>query len=960
MTPPKLVQAQAGNVPSATAYTYDQAGRQTAAIAYAAGSPTWQTTTSYGGNFVTTVPPSGGTATTTVTDARGNTTDLIQYHTGQPADYLNDPPSDYSDTSYTYYPNGRKATQADPAGNTWSWKYNLLGDQTQASDPDTGNSSSTYDNAGQLLTATDARGKQTTTTYDADGRVTATYDTTRTQTLSSANQLTGHTYDTLKKGLPTATTSYSGGDTYTSTVLAYNTMAEPSATRVTLTGEGTTLVPAAGLVTSYGYSITGRLQGHQDPASGGLPAETITTGFDQFGEPTSLTGSGGVSADYVYATGYSEYGQPLQYTFGGTTNGVAATMTYDPQTRNLTNVQTTDSTTSGYVDSLSYGYSNSAVSTGAGLVTGITDKQNAGAVTDTQCFAYDYAQRVQAAWTATDGCAATPSPGNSASVGGPVAPYWQSWTYDAAGDRVTQTDHDTSGTTANDTTTAYSYPAPGSATDQPHTLTGTTATGPGAAGDTASYAYDAAGNTTSVTGGAAGSQVLTWNSQDKLAADQTSAGTTSYVYDASGNVVVRRDPGQTTFYMGDEQIVLNTGAGTVSGTRFYSIGGTTIAARTSAITVNYLIPDRQGTDLLAVNATTQAVTRRQYLPFGAARGAVPAAWPGDRGYVGGSADTATSMETLGARQYDPATGRFLSADPVFEASDPQQVGGYDYAGNNPVTGSDPTGLMFVAPGGGGGCPSSVSGCPGYHAHSSSGGGGGGGCGFLGLGCVARAINTGGNWLNRQAANLGGGVINGMSDFSEFAATPWRWFESQMLNSMPTGMTPSGQLTFNNHAGDRVWKPARSPFHIGDPRSIAYKVGYYGWPLLLPPAAEDDGPALLGENTAAGGGADNVVNGVRLARQLARQSAESVFTSTGDLDPSVIADSNLIIPGSKLGNKGLIDALTSDGSNIADWGKYRTPNFQSPYGDFQVHFYMNRVTGTVDYGYDYKVIFNGPR
>jgi RHS repeat-associated protein len=131
------------------------------------------------------------------------------------------------------------------------------------------------------------------------------------------------------------------------------------------------------------------------------------------------------------------------------------------------------------------------------------------------------------------------------------------------------------------------------------------------------------------------------------------------------------------------------------------------------------VPDRQGTDLLAVNASTQAVTRRQYLPFGAARGAVPAAWPGDRGYVGGSADTATGLETLGARQYDPATGRFLSADPVSEASDPRQVGGYDYAGNNPVTGSDPTGLMFVAPGGGG-CPSSVSGCPGYRARSGGG------------------------------------------------------------------------------------------------------------------------------------------------------------------------------------------------------------------------------------------------
>ncbi|HUZ37143.1 MAG TPA: hypothetical protein VMV17_12515, partial [Streptosporangiaceae bacterium] len=220
-----LVQAQAGQVPSATGYTYDGDGRQIASTAYALGTQTWQTTTTYGGNFVTTVPPAGGVATTTVTSARGETTDLIQYHSGQPADYVNDSPSAYDDTKYTYYPNGQEATQTDPGGNTWSWHHNLLGDKTEATDPDAGTSTFTYDNAGQQLTSTDSRGKQVTTSYDADGRVTATYDTTSAQTLSSSNQLTGYVYDTLKKGYLTSSTSYSGGDTYTYSVLAYNTMA---------------------------------------------------------------------------------------------------------------------------------------------------------------------------------------------------------------------------------------------------------------------------------------------------------------------------------------------------------------------------------------------------------------------------------------------------------------------------------------------------------------------------------------------------------------------------------------------------------------------------------------------------------------------------------------------------------------------------------------------------------------
>ena len=323
-----------------------------------------------------------------------------------------------------------------------------------------------------------------------------------------------------------------------------------------------------------------------------------------------------------------------------------------------------------------------------------------------ECVTYDYARRLSQAWTATDQCAATPGSGSSATVGGP-SPYWQSWTYDAAGDRLTETSHDTTGNTGNDTTTTYTYPAGGSATDQPHTLSATNATGPAAAANTASYTYDPAGNTTSITGGSTGNQTLAWTDQDQLASDTTASGSSSYVYDANGNLVIRRDPGQTTMFFGDEQIMLNTTTNTLTATRYYSIGGTTIAARSSIagggyIDPVYLIPDRQGTDQLTVDSATYAVTRRQYLPFGAARGTPPTTWPGgDRGYVGGTPDASTSLENLGAREYDPTSGRFLSADPVFEGGDPTQMGGYDYAGNDPVTASDPTGLCPADKCGGG-------------------------------------------------------------------------------------------------------------------------------------------------------------------------------------------------------------------------------------------------------------------
>lgn len=60
--------------------------------------------------------------------------------------------------------------------------------------------------------------------------------------------------------------------------------------------------------------------------------------------------------------------------------------------------------------------------------------------------------------------------------------------------------------------------------------------------------------------------------------------------------------------------------------------------------------------------------------------------------------TVTGLTQLGARAYDPALGKFLSVDPVLDLNDPQQNNGYSYSHNNPVTKSDPSGLIPWAPG----------------------------------------------------------------------------------------------------------------------------------------------------------------------------------------------------------------------------------------------------------------------
>ncbi|MFJ3926262.1 RHS repeat-associated core domain-containing protein [Streptomyces sp. NPDC090022] len=57
-------------------------------------------------------------------------------------------------------------------------------------------------------------------------------------------------------------------------------------------------------------------------------------------------------------------------------------------------------------------------------------------------------------------------------------------------------------------------------------------------------------------------------------------------------------------------------------------------------------------------------------PFGVPRGTQSAKWAGTKGFVGGTID-ATGLTHIGAREYDPTTGRFVSVDPMLEAERPR-------------------------------------------------------------------------------------------------------------------------------------------------------------------------------------------------------------------------------------------------------------------------------------------------
>jgi RHS repeat-associated protein len=86
-----------------------------------------------------------------------------------------------------------------------------------------------------------------------------------------------------------------------------------------------------------------------------------------------------------------------------------------------------------------------------------------------------------------------------------------------------------------------------------------------------------------------------------------------------------------------------------------------------------------------------AAVRKPVDPYGNPLSAAPSTWPDAHGFLDKPLDQVTGLTDVGARKYDASIGRFISRDPLTEPSDPTQLNGYAYGGDNPVNQADPTG-----------------------------------------------------------------------------------------------------------------------------------------------------------------------------------------------------------------------------------------------------------------------------
>lgn len=113
---------------------------------------------------------------------------------------------------------------------------------------------------------------------------------------------------------------------------------------------------------------------------------------------------------------------------------------------------------------------------------------------------------------------------------------------------------------------------------------------------------------------------------------------------------------------------------------------------------------------------------------------------------------------------------------------------------------------------------------------------------------------------------------------------------------------------------------------------------------------------VGESAARAGAAGRPADALRLSTQLAYEEAGILTRGGNALTKEAVRSSREIpISGGKLTNPAVVKELTSDGSRIEDWGKFTTQTIVLPSGQrSQIHYYMNKVTGKLNFNIDFKV------
>jgi RHS repeat-associated protein len=558
---------------------------------------------------------------------------------------------------YTHNASGHVVAETTPSGRVTTYARDALHRVTHTVDPLHQTNAVAYDMRGRVIARTDAEGRVTQFGHDAVGRLTSV-------TLPD-DSVTAYEYDAL--GTLAQLTDASGNVW----VFTNSPMGRPLS-----------LTDPLERTTRRSYDLFGRLQEVVYPDD---VVQTIR--MDAAGQPTNVVfaGAGAMSIAYTYdEAGHVVQADEILFTrdpFGRIAGlrdgGVDFGATYDPAGR-LASVTYADG-------ALTVTYQYATGENGTGLLTNLYDQLTGTAI----AFAYDEDLRlvstmlpngetIQRTWDDADRLARIQS-GAHVDV---------ELSRDAAG-RITQTRLTAPLTSTNALILSR---------------TDTFTTDAAAQIDSEGFAYDVRGRLIESPAG-----TFAYDAASRVAA-HTHTVSAVLTYDAYGNVATREQGGDMIRYYhhhaiataplvaerdGEDGPYLRYYIWTPAGELLYMID----AANDNSVYFYHFDP--VGSTLALTDTNGLVTDAWAYDPHGlilarSGSNPQPFTYVGQRGV---RQENASGLYQMRARWYDATLARFLTPEPIWpQLDDPIQINPYQYAGNEPVRLSDPSGLSVFTDG----------------------------------------------------------------------------------------------------------------------------------------------------------------------------------------------------------------------------------------------------------------------
>lgn len=572
---------------------------------------------------------------------------------------------------YSYSPIGLLVSATDPLGTVTTFGYDNLGNQTSAvRDVGLGHlnqiTSFRYNTKGDLIYVADARGNTTTNAFDANRRLALTTNPSGLTTVFSYDQ-NGQIIQTQKSA--NQVTLRTTKSTYTPTgKVAASTDANGNTTNLSydLVDRLASVTDPMGRVTSYGYDALSRQISVSNPAiqSAPLLQETYTPD----GLLASLTDANSHTTSFAYdgldrlATTTYPLGNPETFTYDADNNmltrktraGQTISFTYDTLNRVKTK------TSPAPAPLVTYGYDLAGRLTRASDTSAAITAAASPSGPFVASYSYDAMNRpISVSWT--------PAPAQATPTASSVT---FGHSYNKANQRVGQTVTDNSWLNYPPAASTTSYAA-----DSLNRYTIVGAMSP---------TYDSNSNLTSD-----GTFSLGYDSENRLVSANGAGNTATYTFDAQGRRKTKTVNGTTTVFVTDadnrEVLEYNGSTGAIQRWYAYGLGPNTVLNQMNvpAATRTTLVPDMLGSIVGSLDSSATSLAKVGYLPYGKSGSAGPF------GFTGQRVDTETGgLYYYRARQYSPAWGRFLQADPI------GYNGGahlYAYVKNDPLNLFDPYG-----------------------------------------------------------------------------------------------------------------------------------------------------------------------------------------------------------------------------------------------------------------------------